>query len=211
MNNYQILFEDEWLIVVNKPSGILIIPVIKNGKNTLTDLLNRELDSRGIKINAYPAHRLDRETSGVIIYAKGKNAQAKMMDEFKMRRVKKTYIAVVEGHVRNDSGAIGQSILNRNKRYEPARTNYKVLKREKGYTVLEVEPVTGRTNQIRIHMKYIGHPILGERIYAFRKDFKTDFKRLALHAYKIEFMHPFTKKMMAFVAEVPGDMRELIG
>ena len=206
---YNIIYEDEWLMVVDKPSGMLVIPTPKKETNTLTGLLNRELDSRGVEANAYPCHRLDRETSGLIIYSKGRRAEKLMMDQFKKRAVRKAYIAFVQGLVKKDFDIISRSIYNINKnRPEQAVTKYKVLERKRDFTILEVEPITGRTNQIRIHLKSIGHPIVGERVYAFGKDFKLKFGRLALHASSIEFTHPITGKRMKFVSPLPEDMRK---
>lgn len=206
--SYGIMYEDDWLIVVDKPSGMLVIPTPKEETNTLTHLLDKDLDSRGVAANVHPCHRLDRDTSGLILYAKGKKAQRLMMEEFKKRIVKKTYIAFASGVVEKDHDTIKSVIYNRNKRRnEPAITRYKVSERRKGYTILEVKPVTGRTNQIRIHLNRIGHPLLGESVYAFRKDFKLKFKRVALHASAIEFDHPVTKKRMHFTSPLPEDMR----
>jgi 23S rRNA pseudouridine1911/1915/1917 synthase len=210
---FDIIYEDDWLIVVDKPSGLLVIPTPKGERNTLTELLNRGLDSRRClsPARAHPCHRLDRETSGLIIYAKGKKAQRLMMDEFRARAVKKAYKAIVQGIVRKDYGTIRLPVYNRNKnRNEPAITKYRVTERRNGFTVLETEPVTGRTNQIRIHLKSIGHPIVGESVYAFRKDFRLKFGRAALHAEKIEFTHPVTKKRLCFTAPIPDDMRNFL-
>lgn len=207
---YKIIYEDAWLIVVDKPSGMLVIPTPKKETNTLTDLLNRELDERGIEVNAYPCHRLDRETSGIIIYAKGKSAQRLMMEEFRARRIKKVYTAFARGAVSKNFDSIRNPIYNRNKRKnEPAETRYKVVERREAFTVLEIEPTTGRTNQIRIHLKGIGHPLLGERVYAFRKDFDIKFKRTALHASFIRFTHPITKEVLSFASPLPNDMKNL--
>ena len=144
---YRIIYEDQWLLVIDKPSGLLVIPTPKKESNTLTGLLNKDLDSRGVEANAYPCHRLDRETSGIIIYAKGKSIQQRMMEEFRKRLVKKTYVAFVQGTVKKDSDTIRNSIYNRNKnRKEPAVTTYRVLERRKGFTILEAHPLTeGRT------------------------------------------------------------------
>ena len=208
---YGIVYEDEQLLVIDKPSGMLVIPTPKKETNTLTDLLNRDLDSRGIEANAYPCHRLDRETSGIIVYAKGKAAQQFMMDEFKRRAVKKTYIAFAQGAVKGPSGTITRNIYDKSKgRSIPAVTKYKVTERKGGFSVMEVEPVTGRTNQIRIHLKDIGHPIVGESVYAFRKDYKLRFKRVALHAKRLEFKHPVTGERMAFESPLPIDMENFL-
>lgn len=209
MGQYGIIYEDDWLIVADKPAGMLVIPTPKGETNTLTDMLNNDLDKRGLTVNAYPCHRLDRETSGLVIYAKGKAVQRLVMDEFKKRMVKKIYIAFAHGIVKKNFDIIRSRIYSRNKkRSEPAITKYRVTGRKKDFSVLEIEPVTGRTNQIRIHMKYIGHPLLGESVYAFRKDFKLRFKRTALHASALEFTHPITKTRMSFISPLPWDMLE---
>ncbi|MDD5438675.1 MAG: RluA family pseudouridine synthase [Candidatus Omnitrophica bacterium] len=206
MKPYTILYEDDVLIAVDKPSGILVIPAPGLEADTLTAALNKDLDGRGITVNAYPCHRLDRETSGVILYAKGKKAQKAMMEEFQKRAVKKTYVAIVQGSVKNDRGSVRQEIYNKNKkRLEPALTHYKVSCRKNGFTILEIEPVTGRTNQIRIHMKAIGHPVLGEDVYAFRKDFAIKAKRLMLHAHRVRFLHPVTGAPLTIESPVPAE------
>lgn len=208
---YRIIFEDDYIMVVDKPSGLLVIPTPKREANTLTGLLNVDLDKRGIEANAYPCHRLDRETSGLILYAKGKRVQRLMMNEFKKRTVKKLYLAFVQGKVKKTFDIIKSGIYNRNKnRSEYAVTRYRVLKKTDSLSVLEVEPVTGRTNQIRIHLKRAGHPIVGESVYAFRKDFGLKFKRIALHAAYIEFTHPVTKERMKYVSGLPEDMSGFI-
>ncbi len=208
---YRIVYEDEHIIVVDKPSGMLVIPTPKKETNTLTDLLNRELDQRGVEANAYPCHRLDRETSGLIVYAKGKSIQQAMMEEFRKRAVKKVYIAFVNGNVTKDFDIIKKRIYNRNKdRSDEAITKYKTIERREDFTIVEAEPLTGRTNQIRIHFKEIGHPLVGESVFAFRKDFKLKFKRAALHASYIRFTHPVTKKSLDFSAPMPYDMETFL-
>jgi 23S rRNA pseudouridine1911/1915/1917 synthase len=208
---YRIVYEDDQLIVIDKPSGMLVIPTPRKETNTLTDLINRELDERGIKVNAYPCHRLDRETSGLIIYAKGKAIQQAMMEEFRKRAVNKTYIAFVNGIVKKKFDTITSCIYNRNKgKAEDAMTKYTVLERRNAFTVIEARPVTGRTNQIRIHMKSIGHPLVGETVYAFRKDYKLRFKRAALHARRIEFTHPVSGKRTSFESPLAADMANFL-
>lgn len=208
---HRIIYEDQYIIVVDKPPGMLVIPTPKNEKNTLTHLLNDGLKKRGMTINAHPCHRIDRETSGIVVYAKGKAVQQLIMGQFKNRSVKKTYIAFAQGLLRKDSGIIESGIYNKNKRRkEPAITRYKVIERKKYFTVLEASPETGRTNQIRIHLKEIGHPLVGESVYAFRKDFKLKFKRAALHASSIEFDNPATKERLSFACVMPYDMRNFL-
>ncbi|MFA5388372.1 MAG: RluA family pseudouridine synthase [Candidatus Omnitrophota bacterium] len=208
---YSIVHEDEYLIIVNKPSGMLVVPTPKGETNTLTDLLNLELDGRGVTVNAYPCHRIDRETSGLVIYAKGKSIRDAMMDQFKKRLVKKTYIAFAHGVVRKDSDTLKGEVYSRKKRKsEFMITKYRVIERRRDFTIVEVAPLTGRTNQIRLHFKALGNPLVGESVYAFRKDFKLKFKRTALHAKALEFNHPVTGKRMAFNLPLPDDMADFI-
>ncbi len=208
---YRIIHEDDAIIVVDKPSGMLVIPSPDKDSGTLSDLLNKELDSRGVIENAYPCHRIDRETSGVVVFAKGKRHQAMVMEEFKRRKVKKTYTAFVHGKLKKNFDTVSISIYNRNKdRVQDAVTKYKVTERHKDFTVVDVLPLTGRTNQIRIHFAEIGHPLVGESVFAFRKDFDLKFKRVALHARTIEFKHPATGKTVAFESQLPEDMKHLL-
>ncbi len=192
--NIPVVFEDDWLLVVDKPSGLLVIPTPKKEQRTLTSILG-----------LHPCHRLDRETSGLIIYAKGKSIQQKMMDEFRGRKVKKTYIAFVRGVPSKNQGQINFAIEGR-----PALTKYKVIEKRKDFAIVEVNPVTGRTNQIRIHFKQIGNPILGETKYAFRKDFKIKAKRLCLHAQELSFRHPVTGENICLRAPLAKDMADFL-
>jgi len=200
-----IIYEDDFILVVDKPAGMLVIPTPKNESHTLTNLLNRELDRRGIEANAHPCHRIDRETSGLIVYAKGKKAQQLMMEKFRRHEVKKTYLAFVHGRLNRNSGSIGAPI-----EHKKSVTKYKILEQRRDFCVLEVEPVTGRTNQIRIHFKTIGHPLVGERKFAFAKDYGLKFRRAALHSYKIEFVHPLTNKSLALTSPLPDDMEKFL-
>jgi len=192
--NIPVIYEDDWLFVVDKPSGLLTIPTPKNEKRTLTSILG-----------LHPCHRLDRETSGLIIYAKGKGAQQKMMQEFYKKQVKKTYIAFVQGVLPHNQGQIENPIEGRS-----AITKYKTIQRRRDFTIAEVMPLTGRTNQIRIHFKQIGHPIVGETKYAFRRDFKLRAKRLCLHAKSLEFTHPVTGKYIRLTCDLPKDLKEFL-
>jgi 23S rRNA pseudouridine1911/1915/1917 synthase len=211
MKKYTIIAEDDALIVVNKPSGMLVIPAPGKERNTLTQVLNEELDHRGLEVNAYPCHRLDAETSGVILYAKGKAVQQTMMELFKQRKVRKEYLAFVRGRVQKKQGTITFPIMNSQKqREDPAITRYKVVSMSEHFSVVEVMPETGRKNQIRIHFKQIGHPLLGERVYAFKKDFPLTFKRVALHALSLSFPHPCTNAPVMFSAPLAEDMRAFL-
>lgn len=203
--NIPIVYEDEWLIVLNKPSGLLTIPTPKNEPRTLTSILNEEFKNKGFSFNLHPCHRLDRETSGLIIYAKGKSIQKIIMQEFKDKKVGKHYIAFVNGSIFHDKGVINAPIEN-----SPSSTKYRVLERRNGFSVVEAIPLTGRTNQIRIHFKIKGYPVLGDAKYAFRRDFKIKAKRLCLHAKSLSFIHPVNKKNIFLDTELPKDMAEFL-
>ena len=201
MSAFRIIYEDDNIIVADKPAGMLVIPTPKGEENTLTGLLNRELDARGIEANAHPCHRIDRETSGLIIYAKGKKTQQVMMEEFRNHRVRKSYIAFVHGRLGKKAGTIDLPVEGKK-----SATRYRVIEERRDFSVLEAEPATGRTNQIRIHFKAIGHPLVGERKFAFAKDYKLKFRRAALHSRRIEFIHPVTKKPLMFDVPLAYDM-----
>jgi 23S rRNA pseudouridine1911/1915/1917 synthase len=203
--NIPIVYEDDWLLVLNKPQGLLTMPTPKNEVRTLTSILNEDLKKRELSYHLHPCHRLDRQTSGLIIYAKGKSIQKKMMELFKYKKVRKTYIAFVQGRLSNNKGDLRYSIEG-----QSALTKYRVMQRRKDFTIVEVKPLTGRTNQIRIHFKQIGHPILGETKYAFRRDFKLKAKRLCLHAKDLEFVHPITKRYISLHTDLSQDLKEFL-
>ncbi|MDD5505208.1 MAG: RluA family pseudouridine synthase [Candidatus Omnitrophica bacterium] len=203
--NIPIVYEDDWLLVVNKPAGLLSVPTPKKESRTLTGILNQDAAERGLKYNLHPCHRLDRETSGLVIYAKGKSTENKMTDAFRNRRVVKKYVAFVHGRLAPAEGKINLAVEGKD-----ALTKYKVVKEENNYSVVEVYPVTGRTNQIRIHFKSIGHPLVGEDKFIFRKDFALRFKRVCLHAEYLEFKHPQTGRTVAVEASLPEDMQKFL-
>lgn len=203
--NIPVVYEDDWLLALDKPSGLLVIPTPKNEGRTLTGILNDDLKKRGKSYRLHPCHRLDRETSGLIIYAKGKSIQKKMMGEFKQRKVLKTYVAFVRGVLPKKQGRINLPIEG-----QRAITEYKVIETRKNFTLAEVMPLTGRTNQIRIHFKKIGHPLLGETRFAFRRDFAVRAKRLCLHAKELEFTHPVTGKYIHLFRDIPKDLQDFL-
>ena len=191
---FEIAFEDEYLIVLNKTAKILIQPSPKKEKNTLTSLLRKQINQR-----VYPCHRLDRETTGLIIYAKDHSIEKSIIQEFRMKQVAKRYIAFIKGRLINKKGVLKGKVLDREGRRfgekpKEAKTFYKVLEEFSGWSIIELKPFTGRTNQLRIQLVEINHPILGESKYALRRDFKVRFRRLALHASFLSFVHPVSKK-----------------
>ncbi|MCX5702010.1 MAG: RluA family pseudouridine synthase [Candidatus Omnitrophica bacterium] len=203
--NIPIAYEDDWLLIVDKPAGLLTIPTPKNEQYTLTSILNGDLKKRGVSYRLHPCHRLDRETSGLIIYAKGKSVQKRMMELFKQKEVKKSYLAIVQGNLKPSRGQIRTAIEGRE-----AITKYDVVENRKDFSVVEVVALTGRTNQIRIHFKSIAHPLVGEAKFAFRKDYKLKAKRACLHAKYLEFTHPVTGKAVSVNSELAKDLKEFL-
>ncbi len=205
---FQIVFDDDYLIVVNKIAKVLIQASKESEKHTLTSLLGRE---RGYKV--FPCHRLDRETTGLVIYAKSLEIQGKITDQFRRREVGKKYIAFVKGNLEKRKGVWEGKLIDREgkkfaEKSKYAKTFYRVLKDFPGWSILELSPITGRTNQLRIQLAKIDHPILGEDKYAFRRDFKVKFKRLGLHAFYLNFTHPISRQKVTLEVDLATDMRE---
>lgn len=216
MRPVQVLYQDEEYYVFNKPPGLPVIPT-PNEEKTLTDVVNAQCPSKNNEGLLYPCHRLDRDTTGVIIFARGKKNQKCLMDEFHQRLIKKCYLALVHGKMRERAGVIKRPVqsfeeqkFSRFVKPKWAVTEYHVLEQRNGYSLTEIFIETGRTNQIRIHFSQMGHPLLGERKYAFARDFLLKFRRTALHAASITWRHPITKKMIETQAPLPDDMQLFI-
>ncbi len=203
--NIPIVYEDDWLLIVNKPAGLLSVPTPKGGERTLTGILNQDALEKGAQYRLYPCHRLDRQTSGLVIYAKARDVENKMAEAFRARSIKKKYIAFVHGKPERRQGEICFPIEGKQ-----AVTKYRVAGEKTDYSVVEVWPVTGRTNQIRIHFKRIGHPLVGEDKFAFRKDFGLRFKRLCLEASELCFRHPCTGKNLDISIGLSGDLKDFL-
>ncbi len=213
----KVLYEDDQFMAFYKPAGILSVPAARMEKDqSLEDVVNefyREEVNGAPGPKLHPCHRLDRETSGVIFFAKGKMNQQSLMDLFHKRQVHKKYIVFVHGRVARPAGTIRIPVKDSfADKFSPdadakeACTKYKTLEVRKQFTILEAEPFTGRTNQLRIHFKEIGHPIVGENKYIFRRDYDLRFKRTALHAAEIAFKHPVTGKDVDVKAPLSADM-----
>lgn len=222
-----IIYEDKDIVVINKQRGLTVHPGAGNHSGTLVNaLLHHCKDLSGIGGVERPGivHRLDKDTSGLLIIAKNDKAHQNLSAQFKDRKVEKTYLALVEGVVKDDSGtislAIGRHPVNRkkmavlqqvkdNKKARHAITHYKVLKRFDKSTLLELKIETGRTHQIRVHLQHIGHPVVNDPVYGSRAKGQGSRGQL-LHAYKIKFRHPVTQKELEFKADPPQDMLKLI-
>ena len=210
MNNmyFKVIFEDDFVIAVDKKSGLLSVPSPKGEKNTLTSLLNDALVSKHER--AYPCHRLDRETSGLVLYAKDLRIQKDIMDQFRHHKIIKKYLAIAQGRVRYKEAVLKGYIKPKDKQSKFAITKFRVLSRSKSFSLLEVEPKTGRTNQIRLHLLKIGHPVVGERKYTVAKRWPLQFKRLCLHSYYLEFRHPESGDLVRLTSGIPLDMHEFL-
>lgn len=208
----KIIFEDEALLIVDKPAFWLTIPAPDEDKPVLTDYLNDAFRRRGLAVKAHPCHRLDYETSGLVIYAKGKHSQQLIMKQFQAGQVRKKYIALVEGRLVRPEGELkGYLGTGRSgKPSEPAITRYKVTGKYPRFTLVEVEPLTGRTNQIRIQFRKLGYPLVGDRRFGFSRRDSMKFPRTALHAAEISFTHPLTGQPMHFSAPLPDDIAKII-
>lgn len=223
----KILFEDEEILVINKPAGMIVNRAETTRKEEtvqdwLKDNFNFPLAGSSNLRNGL-VHRLDKETSGVLLIAKTLKTFEDLQKQFKERKIKKKYLALTHGKVEPLQGVIQASIsrspFNRKKfgvflGGREAKTNYEVKKyyclgNEK-YTLLELVPITGRTHQIRVHLKFIGHPIVADEKYAGRKTLRKDLEwcsRLFLHAAVLSFTHPLSHQEITLKSELPSDLR----
>ncbi len=220
----KVLYEDESVIVIDKPVGLVVHPGAGNKKGTLVHaLLGRKsvLSSVGDKMRPGIVHRLDKDTSGVLIIAKDNFSHRALQAQFASRSLSKTYIALVKGRIEFEEGhleqALGRDPKNRQKMAvsredsaKSAQTLYRVIKRFRYATLLEIKLVTGRTHQIRVHMQHLGHPVVGDPLYGSAAPSAPPELRLALHASKIEFLHPKTGKLMKFESPIPAEMKTMI-
>ena len=210
-----ILYQDEYFVAFDKPSGVLVIPSPKKERYTLLSLVNDANSSKEEGVRLHPCHRLDRDTSGSILFAWGKKNQQMMMKLFHRHQVKKKYIAFTQGRIKIKQGEFRSAIkdfdqrrFSSNANAKLAITRFKVIALKRDYSIVEVFPVTGRTNQIRIQFAEAGFPLVGERKYAFAKDFALKFRRVALHACEIDFVHPVKRNPVNIISPLPKDMEE---
>lgn len=210
--NLHILFEDDAILVIDKPAGIPIHPSMDHYSDSLSNGVRFYFDYIGLKRKIRPVNRLDRNTSGIVIFAKNEYIQECLINQMKNNDFKKEYIALCVGHFDTASGTLNfpiarkpNSIIERqvDKNGQSAVTQYNVISEKNGITKLQINLLTGRTHQIRVHMAYIGHPLLGDDLYGTSSPL---INRQALHAYKVTFIHPLTKKIIIIKSELPKDM-----
>jgi len=216
-----IIYEDESFIVVNKPFGIPVHPSMAHYEDSLSNGVRYYFDSIGLKKKIRPVNRIDKDTSGLVVFAKNEYIQEALIRQMTSKTFKKEYIAIVEGHFKeNKQGTINKpiarkenSIIERcvNDNGDKAITHYEVLNEltinDKEVSIVKCLLETGRTHQIRVHMSYIGHPLLGDDLYNGNLSL---INRQALHSYKISFIHPVTKKQVSYEAPLPNDLNFFI-
>lgn len=218
----EILYEDEDLAVVNKPQGMVVHPAAGNYTGTLVNALLGKcsnLSSINGVIRPGIVHRIDKDTSGILVIAKNDNSHKHLAEQIKNHTVKRVYIALVEGIIKDEQGTINlpigrhpverkkMAVVNKNGRQ--AITHYKVIERYRENTLVEARLETGRTHQIRVHMAYIGHPLVGDPVYGYKKQ-KYRLKGQALHARTLGFIHPTKGEYMEFSAPLPECFQNLL-
>ena len=216
----EIVYQDEDVAVVNKPQGMVVHPSAGHTSGTLVNALMYHIkDLSGINGVLRPGivHRIDKDTSGLLMIAKNDHAHVALADELKDKKSLRKYWAIVHGNLPNDRGVIeapiGRSEKDRKKQAvtakgKPALTRFQVLERFGDYTLVELQLETGRTHQIRVHMAYIGHPVAGDEVYGPRKTLKGHGQ--FLHARTLGFTHPRTGEMLEFTAEAPAIFQETL-
>ncbi len=220
----EIIYEDDDIIVVNKPKGLVVHPANGNPDGTLVNAImaicKDSLSGIGGEIRPGIVHRLDKDTSGILVVAKNDKAHINMSEQIKNHTVQKTYIALVRGIVKENEATInmpiGRSTKDRKKMAvtkngKEAITHFKVIKRypNENCTLLEVKIETGRTHQIRVHLSQIGYPVIGDTTYSSGKN-KWGVQGQCLHAKSLEFKHPITQKEMFLEAELPEYLQKII-
>lgn len=209
-----IVYEDEYLLVINKKSGMVTHPAPGNYTGTLVNALLYKFDLEGDPIRPGIVHRLDKDTSGLMVVAKNEKVHDLLASMIKDKKVERHYLALVEGVIPHETGTIdapiGRDIYNRQKMAitdvngKDSITHFKVLKRYKDKTLVECVLETGRTHQIRVHMSAIGHPLLGDSLYGSISDL---INRQALHCYNLHFIHPVYNNALNFYGDLPLDFK----
>lgn len=213
----KIVYEDAYIIVIDKREGLLTIGTDRQKERTAHSILNEYVQRSGRQNRVYVVHRLDKDTSGLLVFAKDEKTKFTLQDHWDKIVKDRRYVAVVSGEIENDRGTI-TSWLKDNKMYvtyssmtnnggDKAITHYKTIKRANGYSLVELDLETGKKNQIRVHLQDLKHPILGDVKYG---DGNDPLGRLALHAFKLSFYHPVTNELMEFETPYPSPFKGIM-
>ena len=211
--NLDIIFEDDWLLIINKPAGIAIHPSILHYSDSLCNGVRFYFDEIGLKKKIRPVNRLDLNTSGLVVFAKCEYIQECLINQMKNNEFKKEYLAICEGSFYEKVGTINlpiarkeNSIIERciSDNGQPSITHFEVLKDLGKYSFVKCSLETGRTHQIRVHMSAIGHPLIGDSLYGSTSSL---INRQALHCYHLTFKHPITNIVLNFYGEIPYDFK----
>lgn len=211
-----IIFEDNYLLVINKPAGIPVHPSCNHYENSLSNGVKYYFNSIGLNRKIRPVNRLDKDTSGLVIFAKHEYIQEMLVRQMKGHTFKKEYLALLNGNLSKTSGTINAPIARKTgsimKREisdtgETAISHFELIKNFENYCLVKYTLETGRTHQLRVHSKYLGHSILGDTLYGTASDL---IPRQALHAQKVTFVHPITKETLILEAPLPLDINNLI-
>ena len=211
--NLDIVFEDDWLLIINKPAGIAVHPSILHYSDSLCNGIRFYFDKIGLKKQVRPVNRLDLNTSGLVVFSKCEYIQECLIFQMKCHKFKKEYLAICNGIFDKKSGTISlpiarkeNSIIERciSENGQLSTTHYEVIKEFNGYSLVKCILETGRTHQIRVHMAAIGHPLIGDDLYGSISDL---IDRQALHCYNLQFIHPVNNNVLNFYGELPIDFK----
>ena len=213
-----IVYEDDYIVIVDKPRGLVVHPAVGHKNDTLVNALIKKCKLSSDEVRPGIVHRIDKDTSGLLIVAKDEIVHEKLVNMIKNKEVVRKYIALVHGVINHDTGTIdapiGRDITDRKKmavtdiNAKDAITHFRVLEKLNNATLIECQLETGRTHQIRVHMKYIGYPIVNDPVYGHKKTI-NDCGQM-LHSYYLSLHHPITGEFMEFRSEIPKEMKEII-
>ncbi|MEW5926203.1 MAG: RluA family pseudouridine synthase [Gemmatimonadota bacterium] len=212
----RVVAEDDEVLVLDKPAGVLVHPVLRGQTGTLANAVAHRDLLRGIRARVHPVHRLDRDTSGLVLFARTPLAHRRLDEQLREHALRREYLALVHGRVPGDAGTIDAPLgrdpaepARRAVRADgaPARTRFRVLESFADATLLRLELETGRTHQVRVHLRHLGHPVLGDPVYG--PGGPRPIARQALHAFRLSLLHPATGAPAAFESPLPPDMAEL--
>ncbi|MCW9708743.1 RluA family pseudouridine synthase [Fodinibius salsisoli] len=217
---FYIVDQDKDVFIVDKPAGLLAVPIPNSNVKNLFDLVADHLGKHGVRVGT--VHRIDRYTSGLMVFAKNKRAYDDLYEKFREHTPKRTYLAIVRGVLEKDEGTLEHHLKLIKKGFRnivvdpnekgatPARLSYKVRERFLNNTLVEIQLDTGLKNQIRVQFEHIGHQLVGDQHYAPEEKEEPLINRQALHAYQLEFEHPRKNRMVQYEAKIPADMMRLI-